>query len=106
VVRASTAAIDFDMGSKLHTCFLRVGLAPPTLRAEAVIAAGSSSRDQVRFATDVVVAVLPHLETLGVVSLGEVNPETLADEVFADVAENQSVVVGRTEIGAWSRVPE
>jgi len=53
-----------------------------------------------------VIAVLPHLETLGVVSPGEVDRETLADEVFADVAENQSVVVGRTEIGAWSRVPE
>ena len=106
VARASTAAIDFEMGSKLHTCFLRAGLAPPTLRAEAIIAAGSSSRYQVRFTTDVVIAVLPYLETLGVVSPGEVNPETLSDEVFADVAENQSVVVGRTEIGAWSRVPE
>jgi len=58
----------------------------------------------VRFTTDVVIAVLPHLQELGVVSAGEVNPETLADEVFAEVAASQSVIVGRTEIGACSRV--
>jgi len=103
VVRTSTPKIDFEMGSKLHTWFLRAGLAAPTLRSEAIIGAGSNSLDQVRFTTDVVIAVLPHLETIGVVSPGEVDPEKLAAKVFADVAEKQSVVVGRTEIGAWSR---
>jgi SAM-dependent methyltransferase len=103
-VRASTHAIDLEMGSKLHACFLRAGLAAPTLRSEAIIGAGSNSLDQVRFTTEGVIALLPHLETLGVVSPGEVDPETLTDKVYADVARNESVVVGRTEIGAWSRV--
>jgi len=104
VARSSTPDIDFEKGSKLHACFVRAGLAAPTLRSEAIIGAGSNSLDQVRFTTDVVIAVLPHLETLGIVTMGEVDPETLGDNVFADVARSESVVIGRTEIGAWTRV--
>ena len=104
VVRASTPAMDFEMGSKLHLCFVRAGLAAPALRAESIIGAGSSSFDQVRSMADVVIALLPHLEAIGVVSPGEVDPDTLAEKIFADVAESESLVVGRTEIGAWSRV--
>jgi hypothetical protein len=58
---------DFEMGSKRHACFLRADLAPPTLPSESIIGAGSSSFDQVRFTTEVLIAVLPHLEALGVV---------------------------------------
>ena len=65
VVRASTPKIDFEMGSKLHTAFVRGGLAAPTLRSEAIIGAGSNSFEQVRFTTDTVIALLPHLEMLG-----------------------------------------
>lgn len=103
VVSASTREIDFEMGSKLHAAFVGAGLAPPTLRSEAIIGAGANGFEQVRFTTDVVVALLPHLETLGVVAPGEVDPDRLADAVAADVAASESVVVGRTEIGAWSR---
>jgi SAM-dependent methyltransferase len=104
VVRASTPRIDFEMGSKLHTAFVRAGLPAPALRSEAIIGAGSNSFEQVRFTTDTVIALLPHLETLGVISPGEVDPEGLADRVYRDVAATESLVVGRTEIGAWSRV--
>jgi hypothetical protein len=70
---------------------------------ETVIGAGATGAEQVRFTTDVVVTLLPDLERLGLVAPGEIDPETLADEVLADIAAAGSVFVGRSEIGAWSQ---
>jgi hypothetical protein len=41
---------------------------------------------------------------LGLISPGEIDVDSLADRVFTELAAKESVVVGRTEIGAWSRV--
>jgi hypothetical protein len=44
------------------------------------------------------------MERLGVATAGEVDSETLAERVLAEVIATGSVIVGRSEIGAWSRV--
>ena len=41
------------------------------------------------------------MERLGVATEGEVGIETLAERVLADVIARSSVIVGRSEIGAW-----
>jgi len=46
--------------------------------------------------------VIDEMERLGIATAEELEPETLADRVFAEVAATESVVVGRAEIGAWS----
>jgi hypothetical protein len=43
------------------------------------------------------------MERFGVATTGEVESETLAERVRAEVIANDSVIVGRSEIGAWSR---
>jgi hypothetical protein len=44
------------------------------------------------------------MERLGVATEREVASETLAERMLAEVIANSSVIVGRSEIGAWSRV--
>jgi SAM-dependent methyltransferase len=93
---------DSEMGVKLASVYGSVGLSAPTLGMATVIGAGANSAEQVHFTTDVVVTLLPDIERLGLAAPGEIDPETLADLVLADIAASGSVVVGRSEIGAWS----
>jgi SAM-dependent methyltransferase len=94
---------DSEMGVKLPLVYTSAGLPEPTLAMETVIGAGVNSADQVHFTTDVLVTLLPDIERLGLAAPGEIDPETLADSVLADLVASGSVFVGRSEIGAWSR---
>jgi SAM-dependent methyltransferase len=95
---------DPRMGIKLHATFVTAGLGAPSMRLESVIAGGANSSDHVHFKTDLARTLVPEMERLGVATLGEVESETLAERVLAEVIAKSSVVVGRSEIGAWSRV--
>ena len=46
----------------------------------------------------------PTMEQHGLVTLAEMECETLIDRVIHDVSAQDSVVIGRAEIGAWTRV--
>ncbi len=52
---------------------------------------------------DVVGTLLPEMRRLGVVPADENDFTTLPDQVLYEVAASDSVIVGRAEIGAWSR---
>ena len=94
---------DMRMGIKLHSLFVAVGLPAPSLRLETVIGGGANSSDQVHFALDAVVTLLSDMEKLGLVAPGEIDAETLAERVLDDVTASGSVVIGRSDVGAWSR---
>jgi hypothetical protein len=103
VVQAMTAkGADMQMGMKLYSTFTDAGLPAPTIRLESVIGAGANSTEQVRFTTDLALTLLSDMEDQGLLTPGEIHPGTLADRVLDDVAASGSVIVGRSEIGAWS----
>ena len=54
---------------------------------------------------DLVVTMAPVMEQMGVATAAEVDAATLHARMRAEVKANGSVVVGRSEIGAWSVVP-
>ena len=99
-LRASGA--DLYLGMRLHALFVGAGLPPPPLRYVTRVGAG---REHVQAVTNPVVSLLPEMERLGLVSPGEVDPTTLLERVLADVTARGSIVVGWSEIGAWSTVP-
>ncbi len=94
---------DPEMGLKLHTTFLAAGLPAPAMRLESIIAGGTTSLDHLRYEIDLVGTLLDEKKRLGIATAEELEPETLADRIFAEVAATESVVLGRAEIGAWSR---
>ncbi len=47
----------------------------------------------------------PVMEEQGVIARGEIDPATFRREMLAEVQRLGSLVVGRSEIGAWSRMP-
>jgi hypothetical protein len=91
------------MGIKLHATFVAAGLPAPSLRLESVIAGGADGVDHVRFEMDVVGTLVPEMESLGVATASEVDADTLVDRVLAEMVAGDSVIVGRSEIGAWSQ---
>lgn len=106
VVATMTAnGADMELGTDLHRLFVAAGLVAPTLRMETIVGAGENSPDAVHFTVDLAVTLLADMERLGLVAPGEHDAQTLAESVLADVIAGDSVVVGRSEIGAWSVVP-
>jgi SAM-dependent methyltransferase len=98
--------VDHRMGIKLHASFLAAGLAAPSMRLEAFIGGGATSADYLRFAAaDLIRSVVTDLVRLGVATVAEVDVDTLYERMLAEVIANQSVIVGRSEIGAWARTP-
>jgi SAM-dependent methyltransferase len=94
---------DPRMGLKLHATFVAAGLPAPSMHLESIIAGGKASLDPVRYEMDLAGTLVSEMERLGVATPEELEPETLADRAFAEAAATESVVVGRSEIGASSR---
>jgi SAM-dependent methyltransferase len=99
-LRASGA--DLYLGTRLYSLFVGAGLSPPPLRYVTRIGAG---REQVQVVTNPTVTLLPEMERLGLVTPGEVDPTTLLERVLAEVTARGSIVVGWSDIEAWSTVP-
>jgi SAM-dependent methyltransferase len=95
---------DPAFGLKLHATFIAAGLPAPTMRFESVIAGGATSADHVHYEMDLLPTLAGEMERLGVVAAGGLDAETLADQVIEEVTATESVVVGRGEVAAWSRV--
>jgi ubiquinone/menaquinone biosynthesis C-methylase UbiE len=97
-------AVEPRTGMKLHSVFVSAGLPAPTLRLEAVIGAGVNSLDCLRLIGDVIPIRLPEILRLGVATTAEIGVETLAERMINEAIANDSVIVGRFGIGAWSRM--
>jgi hypothetical protein len=48
--------------------------------------------------------MVPAMEKHGVVSAAEVGIDTAADRIRSEVAAANSVVIGRAEVTAWTRI--
>ena len=95
---------DMFMGLGLHATFVRAGLPAPTLRMETILGAGADSANQVHLTTDIAVTLLADMERLELVAPGEIESHHLADAVLAEVTASDSVIIGRSDVGAWARV--
>jgi amino acid transporter/SAM-dependent methyltransferase len=96
--------VETRMGIKLHTMFLAAGLRAPTMRLEAVVGGPSSVSDRLYMLANQVETMAPEMERLGVVTAATIALETLAKRMNDEIHAESSVIVGRSEIGAWCHV--
>ena len=73
------------------------------MRMHAVIG-GADALDEIHLDADQAVTLASEIERLGVATASELGVETLVERIAKEMAANQSVIVGRAEIGAWSHV--
>jgi SAM-dependent methyltransferase len=95
---------DTEMGTKLHLTFQRAGLPTPKLRMHATMGAGANARDEVHLKADLVVTLADEIERMGLATVADLDLPTLAERAIAEVVANDSVVIGRCEVGAWARL--
>jgi SAM-dependent methyltransferase len=95
---------DSDMAAKLYTTFVRAELAAPSMRMQTFIAGGAASADFLQAVADLVGTLVPAIERLGVATAAEIAIDTLAERLKREATANASVIIGRSEIAAWSRV--
>jgi SAM-dependent methyltransferase len=92
------------MGFKLHSTFVAAGLAPPSMRMEALIGGGANSAALLQLLAELVATLLPEMERLRVATAADVGVETLVERMRNEAIATSSVIFGHYQIGAWSRV--
>ena len=95
---------DTEMGMKLHLTFLEAGLPMPMMRTRATIGAGTNAHDEVHLKADLVVTLAAEIERMGLATQEDLGLSTLAERAIAEVVANRSVVIGRSEMAAWTRL--
>ena len=93
---------DTRVGLKLYSSFVAAGLPPPTMRLQAVIGGGADNSDRLHFVADQVASLLPEMERLRIATAAEVDIDTLVDRLHVELVAGGGVMVGRSEIAAWT----
>jgi ubiquinone/menaquinone biosynthesis C-methylase UbiE len=88
----------------LYRTFLKAGLPPPTMGQCALIGGAASPLSGLDLIADLVVTMAAVMQEHGIIEPGDVDPATVKQRMLEEAARLGSVVVGRSEVGAWSRV--
>ena len=72
---------------------------------QALVGGGTDKLSGIDLIGDLATTMAPVMEQMGVVTRADLRPETLLDGMRREVTDKASVVVGRYEVGAWSRLP-
>ena len=91
-----------NMADRLHAGFVGAGLPAPTMRMQTFIGGGAGCADWLQALADLASSLVPTMERLGVATAAEVEAATLAERMRREVSSTNSVVIGRSEIAAWS----
>jgi len=97
------AGTDSNMAARLFTALVGAGLKEPTMRMQTFIAGGAASADFLQAVADLTTSLVPAMARFGVATDSEVGWQTLAERLKQEARVNGSVIVGRSEIGAWTR---
>jgi ubiquinone/menaquinone biosynthesis C-methylase UbiE len=96
--------VELQMGLHLYRTFLEAGLPAPQLRCEAAIGAGPEWVGYEVLA-ETVRSVLPLLVKGGIASVEDVDIETLADRLRAEIVSHQGTARSPFLVSAWVRKP-
>jgi SAM-dependent methyltransferase len=70
---------------------------------QTMIGDASSAAEWLRAAADLAIALIPAMEQHHIATSVDIGADSLADRLVQEVASGGGIVVGRSEIGAWSR---
>jgi ubiquinone/menaquinone biosynthesis C-methylase UbiE len=93
---------DTEMGLKLRNLYLGAGLSDLHLEADRFIGGGANWGGYNHLA-GLATSVLPFLETRGIATTKEVQPETLAERLRNDIVSHEGVVMWLTVVRLWGR---
>lgn len=89
-----------NMTRRLRPIFTAAGLPPPTMQLQVLFGGAPDIAPWLHVAGDMAASVVPTMERLGIATAAEVDVLRREMRVIGD-----STIIGRSEIGAWTRVP-
>jgi ubiquinone/menaquinone biosynthesis C-methylase UbiE len=96
---------DTNMALKLHAAFVAAGLPAPSMRMQTMIGGVAATTDFFRAVAELVAILEPESKRFGVAAASKIgDTETLSERLIHEVASSNSVIIGRSEIGAWSHL--
>jgi ubiquinone/menaquinone biosynthesis C-methylase UbiE len=98
------AGSDNAVGVKFRRIFNAAGLPTPEFRFEALVAA-ESGHPAYSMVAEIARTLLPLMEKFGLATAAQVDPDTLASRMDAEVNAAQGVIVSPSLVGAWTRKP-
>ncbi|MFM8604172.1 MAG: class I SAM-dependent methyltransferase [Cyanobium sp.] len=100
--RAGTPVV---MASRLHGLFRAAGLPAPQMRLETALGGSSGGGAWLEALADLAGSLAPAIESAGLASAASLDPHSLAARLRQSVEDHDAVVIGRSEVGAWCRLP-
>jgi SAM-dependent methyltransferase len=101
---ATQAGVELQMGLKLFATFRAAGLPDAEMQAETIVGGGAGYGGYAYLA-GVIRSVLPLLERFGIATAEEVDIETLADRLRAELVSSGGVMPLQMIVGAAARKP-
>jgi len=101
-LRASGART--ELGLEMHSLFLDSGLPAPGMRMDAVVS-GEAQSPVYQLLAEGVRSLVPTLQKLNIASATDVQIDSLADRLRAEVVARRAVAMSYGLIGAWARKP-
>jgi SAM-dependent methyltransferase len=95
---------DPRLGAKLAALMKAAGLPAPNLRVESIASAGPDVAGLAAYTADLARTLLPAAMRLGIVTAEEVDIDTLAARIRKEMIASTATIIGRAEIGAWTRI--
>ena len=93
-----------NTGARMHQAFSAAGLPAPMMRMRMIIGDAVSASEWLRAVADIAIVMLPAMEQHGIATSTDIDCDTIAERLLHEVASSGSIVIGRAEVGAWSRV--
>ncbi|MDB5522917.1 MAG: hypothetical protein JWM58_680 [Rhizobium sp.] len=97
--------IETHMGDKLDATFRAAGLAAPAMHLESVIGGMNGGSDWAHQMFELLVTMCPEVTARGVASELEIKISGFEQRIHHEI-EAGSIIVGRSEVGAWSHTPK
>lgn len=95
---------DPHMGANLAATMKTAGLPPASVHLESIASAGPDHAGLATFTADLARTLLPEMLRLGVATAEEVGIDTLAERIRNEMIANTAIIIGRAEIGVWTRI--
>jgi 2-polyprenyl-3-methyl-5-hydroxy-6-metoxy-1,4-benzoquinol methylase len=100
--RARTPWASIDRMARI---FRDAGLGRPAMRAQPYVAVGADASEWMHALVDIVRTLLPSITAERLATEAEIGIDTLLERLLTEATAGSPTIVGRTEVGAWSRRP-
>jgi len=98
------AGTDTNAANNLYRAFAGAGLPSPQMRMQTFVGGNTGCTDWLQVVAGLAASLLPVMEQLGIATAADLEIATLAQRLQREVAASEHMIIGRSEIAAWSQL--